>query len=86
MGTWQDITAVAAGYYHSVGLKADGTVVATGFNDYGQCDVSEWTDIVAVAAGGWHTLGLKADGSIVATGRNENGQCETQGWDNMQIP
>ena len=60
--------------------------MAAGFNDYGQCDVSEWTDIVAVAAGGWHTLGLKADGSIVAAGRNENGQCEILGWDNMMIP
>ena len=28
---------VAAGYYHTVGLKADGTVVAAGDNDYGDC-------------------------------------------------
>ena len=36
---WKDIIAVSAGYHHTVGLKADGTVVATGSNSYGQCDV-----------------------------------------------
>ena len=33
---------VAAGGYHTVGLKADGTVVAVGQNDHGQCNVSAW--------------------------------------------
>lgn len=32
-----------------VGLKSDGTVLAVGNNDEGQCDVSGWTDIVAIA-------------------------------------
>ena len=80
------MVAVSAGYYHSVGLRSDGTVVAVGFNDYGQCDVEQWTDIVAISAGGWHTVGLKSDGSIVAVGRNEEGQCEILGWDNMMLP
>jgi alpha-tubulin suppressor-like RCC1 family protein len=31
---------VAAGYTHTVGLKSDGTVVAVGYNYYGQCEVS----------------------------------------------
>ena len=39
---WKDIIAVSAGSSHTVGLKKDGTVVATGDNDYGQCDVSIW--------------------------------------------
>ena len=30
---------VATGYYHTVGLKDDGTVVAVGHNNYGQCNV-----------------------------------------------
>ena len=30
---------------HTVGLRSDGTVVATGWNEYGQCNVSDWTDI-----------------------------------------
>lgn len=29
---------VAAGYLHTVGLKSDGTVVAVGHNEYGQCE------------------------------------------------
>ena len=29
----------------SLGLKADGTVVAVGRNDYGRCDVSGWENI-----------------------------------------
>ena len=36
---------IAAGDSHTVGLKADGTVVAVGVNSYGQCYVSEWTNI-----------------------------------------
>ncbi|MEH6996676.1 chromosome condensation regulator, partial [Neobacillus drentensis] len=27
------------------GLKSDGTVVAVGDNEYGQCDVSDWSGI-----------------------------------------
>jgi len=33
---------VAVGVLHTVGLKSDGTVVATGDNYYGQCDVGGW--------------------------------------------
>lgn len=41
------------GHYQSylLGLKADGTVIAIGDNNWGQCDVSGWTDIVAIATG-----------------------------------
>jgi alpha-tubulin suppressor-like RCC1 family protein len=31
-----------AGGKHTVGLKSDATVVAVGYNYYGQCDVSGW--------------------------------------------
>ena len=82
----ENITAVSAGYYHSVGLKADGTVVAVGHNEYGQCNVSDWTDIVAISAGAWHTVGLKADGSVVATGLDSSEQCDVLGWDNLLVP
>jgi hypothetical protein len=60
---------VAAGYYHVVGLKSNGTVVAAGGNDEGQCNVGTWTNIKQVAAGGLTTVGLKNDGTVVvATG------------------
>ena len=73
-------TRIATGAEHSVGLKADGTVVAVGHNEYGQCDVQDWTDIVAVSAGNFHTVGLKADGTVVATGLGGNGECDVSGW------
>jgi hypothetical protein len=77
---------VAAGIWHTVGLKADGTVLAVGYSAEGQCEVDGWTDIVRVAAGGYHTVGLKSDGTVVAIGGNEYGQCDVDGWtDIIQI-
>src|SRR4030042_1618680 len=71
---------VAGGGHHTVGLKADGTVVAVGDNTYGQCNVSGWTAIVQVAAGYAHTVGLKANGTVVAVGDNGYGECNVGGW------
>ena len=71
---------IAAGRYHTVGSKTDGTVVATGNNDSGQCKVSDWTDIVSIAAGSYHTVGLKADGTVVAAGKNDDGRCDVRDW------
>ena len=71
---------LVAGSDHTVALKSDGTVVAVGDNEYGQCDVSDWTDIVAISAGWEHTAGLKSDGTVVAVGDNEYGQCDVSVW------
>ena len=65
---------------HAVGLRSDGTVVATGQNTYGQCNVTDWFDIVAVSASGNHTVGLRSDGTVIATGNNEHGQCDVEYW------
>jgi hypothetical protein len=51
-----------------VGIKSDGTVVAVGANEYGQCDVGSWMDIVQIDAGWHHTVGLRSDGTVVAMG------------------
>src|SRR5512136_247400 len=57
-----DLVAVAGGGHHSLALKADGSVVAWGWNAYGQCNVpSPNSGFVAVAGGGEHSVGLKAD-------------------------
>ena len=39
---WRDVVAIAYSGDRTVGLHADGTVVATGKNDSGQCNVSDW--------------------------------------------
>lgn len=65
--------------WHTIGIKKDGTVVATGNNNYGQCNVQDWSDIIAVSAGVSHTVGVKKDGTLVATGKNDDGQCNVDG-------
>ena len=54
---------------HNLALKADGTVVAWGYNNSGQTNVpAGLSGVVAVAAGGWHSLALKSNGTVVAWG------------------
>ena len=74
------MVAVAAGGRHSLGLLADGTVVATGCNDQGQCNVSNWKNIVAIVAGASCSLGMKSDGTILAVGQNDAAQLDVAGW------
>ena len=52
------------------------TVVAWGWNSYGQANVptTARSGMSAIAASGSHTVALKADGSVVAWGRNSEGQ------------
>ena len=85
-GAKSGVTAIAAGYYQSLALKSDGSVVAWGcgsnggFNlDFGQCTVpSEATSgVKAIAAGESHSLALK-DGGVIAFGchgGSGSGQC-----------
>ena len=86
MASWKGVIAIEAGKDHTVGLKADGTVVATGASAFNQCAVGRWKDIVAVSAGQCYTLGLRSDGSMVATGLNTNGQCRVTGWRKVKLP
>ena len=67
---WNDVAmreTISAGWNHTVAVKEDGKVVATGNNEDGQCNVSGWRDIVAVSAAGNETYGLKSDGTVVST-------------------
>ena len=66
--------------YHTMGLRTDGTVVAIGFNEDEQCNVSDWTDIVAISSGAHLAVGLKSDGTVVADGSNGFGQCKVSDW------
>jgi RHS repeat-associated protein len=67
-------TAVAAGEYHSLALKSDGTVVGWGNDTRGQTDTPKDNNFIAVAAGWYHSLGLKNDGTIVGWGIDDCGQ------------
>ena len=66
--TWENLLQIAPGSQHTVGLKADGTVVAVGSNFCGQCDVEGWTDVVSIAAGPASTTGITSDGRILMAG------------------
>jgi hypothetical protein len=69
------VIAVAAGGYHSLALKSDGTVVAWGGNTSGQANVpAGLTNAMAIAAGGYHSLALKSDGTVVGWGDNSTGE------------
>lgn len=68
ISSWKNITAIAAGDAHAVGLRKDGTVAAVGSNEDGQCNVSGWRNVVAVAAGKKLTVGLQADGKVLVAG------------------
>ncbi len=68
-------TAVAAGGYHSLALRADGSLVSWGWDDYGQVSATPTgTGFTAMAAGLYHSVALRADGSLVSWGLNCCGQ------------
>lgn len=68
---------------HTVGVKANGTVVAVGDSSFCKCNVFGWRNIVAVSAGLGHTVGLKSDGTVLAVGDNKDGCCGVFYWQNI---
>jgi len=70
------VTAIAAGWTHSLALKSDGTVVAWGDDTDGQASPpAGLCGVTAIAAGLDHSLALKSDGTVVAWGHDTGGQC-----------
>jgi alpha-tubulin suppressor-like RCC1 family protein len=64
-----NVVAIAAGGWHTKALKRDRTVVAWGYNCWGQCDVpSGLSNVVAIAAGWFHTVALLRDGKVAVWG------------------
>jgi alpha-tubulin suppressor-like RCC1 family protein len=80
------VTAIAAGYDHTVVLKNDGTVWAWGNNATGQLgngnitpsstpiQVNGLSGVTALSAGFGHTIALKSDGTVWTWGNNAKGQ------------
>lgn len=63
--------SVAAGDYHSLALKRDGTVIAWGRNDHQQTNVPPTlSNVTAIAAGANHCLALKRDGTVEGWGQD----------------
>ena len=70
------VTAIAGGYWHSLALKNDGTVLAWGYNGYGELgngtytqsvapfQVSNLTGVTAIEAGYEHSVALKSNGTV----------------------
>jgi alpha-tubulin suppressor-like RCC1 family protein len=89
---------IAAGGYHSLALKNNGTVYAWGYNNYGQLGngnkinssipilINNLTNVTAVAAGTHHSLALKSDGTVWAWGRNDYGQLGIGTTNNSSFP
>ena len=89
---------LAAGEFHSLAIRPDGTLWAWGRNDYGQLGLGDTTnrlvptrvgtasDWVAVAVGELHSLALRADGSLYAWGDNGQGQLGLGNHTSKQVP
>jgi hypothetical protein len=80
-----DVVSVAAGYYHNMALRHDGTVrcwgaglTNTGFAgvEFGQSFVPpNLGPVVAIAAGNLHSVALLADGAVRCWGFDNYGEC-----------
>jgi len=75
---------IACSMYHCVAVKPDGTVVAVGKNDYGQCNVGGWKDIVQVVCDAFGTAGLTSRGTVVYTGDTLHQQRQCTKWSNIK--
>lgn len=62
---WQETVDIKLGEGHIAGLKADGTVVASG--EGAGTNVSSWTEIVMIDAAGGYTAGLTHYHKVVTT-------------------
>ena len=85
-GGLSGVTAISAGYQHSMALKSDGTVWVWGWNKEGRLGVGDTanrhtpvqvtglTGVTVISAGNSHSLAIKSDGTVWAWGWNGYGQ------------
>jgi alpha-tubulin suppressor-like RCC1 family protein len=92
-----NVTAIAAGVFHSLFLKSDGSLWVMGNNGYGQLGDGTYnttnlpeqivaSNVTAIAAGRYHSLFLKSDGSLWAMGYNASGQLGDGTYNQINLP
>jgi alpha-tubulin suppressor-like RCC1 family protein len=79
-----DVEQISAGSYHSLFIKADGTLWAMGWNSAGELGdgsdilhatpVQVATDVVQVSGGSFYSMFIKIDGTLWGMGTNQYGQ------------
>ena len=92
------VTQIAAGSYHSLFLKSDGSVWSFGYNLDGELGLGSSpgytnlpqkvvsSNVTAVAAGNYHSLLRKSDGSLWMMGYNGSGQLGDGAYTNHYFP
>ena len=76
--TFAEISVDGASLY-TLARRGDGSIVAWGWNNFGQCDTPALPTGLAyidVEAGYSHAAARRSDGSVVAWGSNVHGQCD----------
>ena len=66
--------SISSGSAQTCGLRADGSAVCWGWNEYGQATPPAGATFAAISSGYIHTCGLLADGSAVCWGLNSFGR------------
>lgn len=81
---WHDIVQVAANGDFAVGLKSDGTCVASGDMSNGEGDVYDWRNVVQVACGYKHTIAVTSDGTVYFTGTDKYNRSDCRNWSHVK--
>ena len=95
-----NVQAVAAGAYHSMALKTDGTLWTFGDNSCGQLGFETnsgtgnanpvptqvMADVIAIAAGSFHSMALTSDGDLWTFGCNFEGELGTHTNSGNRLP
>ena len=70
--SWSNIKQISISGDHVVGLKTDGTVIAAGNNEFGQCNVQELNNVVQVVSLNNITYALRNNGEVVSIGKKHD--------------